>query len=145
MRSFALAVAVFTVALAPLLVRSAPQAGTTTSVWDGVYTEAQAKRGGEAYTASCSSCHGESLEGEGQAPSLSGPEFTGNWNKQVVDDLFEIIKSTMPGDKPGALSRAKNADILAYIFQVNGFPAGKNELPADAESLKKIRIESAKK
>jgi mono/diheme cytochrome c family protein len=146
MRFFAFAaVAALALWVSPLLVRSAPQAGTTVSVWDGVYTEAQAKRGGEAYTASCASCHGESLEGEGQAPSLSGPEFTGNWNKQNVDDLFEIVKSTMPGDKPGSLSRAKNADIIAYIFQVNGFPAGKNDLPADAESLKKIRIESTKK
>jgi hypothetical protein len=33
---------------------------------------------------------------------------------------------------------------MAYIFQTNGFPAGKNELPSDAESLKRIRIEGKK-
>jgi mono/diheme cytochrome c family protein len=121
-----------------------PQASTTISVWDGVYTADQAKRGAEQYAKSCASCHGDQLEGEGQAPPLAGSEFTGNWNKQVLDDLFEIVKSSMPADKPGSLSRAQQADVMAYIFQVNGFPAGKTELPSDAESLKKIRIEAKK-
>jgi len=108
------------------------------------YTADQAKRGADAYANSCASCHGDNLEGEGQAPALSGSEFMGNWNKQLVDDLFEIVKSTMPADKPGTLSRARNADIMAYIFQVNGFPAGSAELPSDADSLKRIRIEDKK-
>ena len=50
----------------------------------------------------------------------------------------------MPADKPGSLSRAANADIMSYIFQANGFPAGKTELPSDAVSLKRIRIEAKK-
>jgi hypothetical protein len=50
----------------------------------------------------------------------------------------------MPADKPGSLTRLQNADILAYIFQANQFPAGKTELPSDAETLKKIRIEAKK-
>ncbi|HEX3878987.1 MAG TPA: cytochrome c [Bryobacteraceae bacterium] len=129
---------------AAALAFSPSQAPSTVSVWDGVFTADQAKRGADLYAKSCASCHGDQLEGEGQAPSLTGAEFTGNWNKQVVDDLFEIVKSTMPGDKPGTLSRATNADIMAYIFQTNGFPAGKNELPSDAESLKRIRIEGKK-
>jgi mono/diheme cytochrome c family protein len=117
---------------------------TTTSVWDGVYTADQAKRGADAYTKNCASCHGDQLEGAGQAPGLTGDDFMGAWNKQVADDLFEIIAATMPADKPGSLSRAQNADILSYIFKSNGFPAGKAELPPDAESLKKIRIEAKK-
>jgi S-disulfanyl-L-cysteine oxidoreductase SoxD len=145
MKSFALAaLTAAALAFSPLLVRSAPQAQTTISVWDGVYTSDQAKRGADLYEKSCASCHGDQLEGEGQAPSLNGSDFTGNWNKQIVDDLFEIIKTAMPADKPGSLSRPQNADILAYIFQVNQFPAGKTELPSDAESLKKIRIEAKK-
>lgn len=128
--------------ISPIAVLAARQAGTTISVWDGVYTADQAKRGADAYAKICASCHGDGLEGEGQTPPLKGAEFTGNWNKQVVDDLFEIVKATMPADKPGSLSRAQNADILSYIFQANGFPAGKTELPPDADSLKKIRIEA---
>ena len=123
---------------------AAQQPPAKISVWDGVYTADQAKRGADAYGNSCASCHGDNLEGEGQAPALSGSEFMGNWNKQMVDDLFEIVKSTMPADKPGTLSRARNADIMAYIFQVNGFPAGNTDLPSDADSLKRIRIEDKK-
>ncbi len=132
----------------PVLVHSTPwfvpQGQTTISVWDGVYTADQAKRGADLFAKSCASCHGDQLEGEGQAPPLTGSEFLGNWNKQVVDDLFEIVKATMPADMPGSLSRAMNADIMSYIFQVNGFPAGKTELPSDAVSLKRIRIEAKK-
>jgi hypothetical protein len=51
----------------------------------------------------------------------------------------------MPADKPGSLSRPQNADLLAYIFQVNQYPAGKSDLPSDAEGLKKIRIEAKKR
>lgn len=128
----------------PALVGSAPQARTVTSVWDGVYTAGQARRGANLYAKTCKSCHGAQLEGEGQARPLSGDEFTGNWDKQAVDDLFEIVQATMPADKPGSLTRAQNADILAYVFQANQFPAGKTELPSDAEALKQIRIEAKK-
>jgi S-disulfanyl-L-cysteine oxidoreductase SoxD len=143
MRLFAIA-ALVTVGLAisPVLVRSAPQA--TISVWDGVYTAGQAKRGADVYAKACASCHGDQLEGEGQAPPLTGSGFTGTWNQQAADDLFETMQAEMPADKPGSLSRAQNADLLAYIFQVNQFPAGKSDLPADADGLKKIRIEAKK-
>ena len=145
MKSFALAaLGAAALVFAPSLIRSAPQAGTAISVWDGVYTSDQAKRGEDLYAKFCASCHGDELEGDGQAPPLTGSEFTGNWNKQIVDTLFEIVKTSMPADMPGSLSRPQHADILSYIFQKNGFPAGKTELPPDAESLKKIRIEAKK-
>ena len=48
----------------------------------------------------------------------------------------------MPTDNPGRLSRGQYADILAYLFRLNGFPAGARELPNDDEGLKKIRIET---
>jgi mono/diheme cytochrome c family protein len=145
MRTFALsALGAAALAICPVLVRSAPQPQTTTSVWDGVFTVEQAKRGAAVYANACASCHGDQMEGEGQAPPLSGSDFTSKWNKQVVDDLFEIVKASMPADKPGSLTAAQNADVLAYIFQANQYPAGKTELPSDADGLKKIRIEAKK-
>jgi hypothetical protein len=50
----------------------------------------------------------------------------------------------MPADHPGTLSRPENADILAYILQVNKLPAGTRDLPSDAETLKRIRFEAPK-
>jgi mono/diheme cytochrome c family protein len=40
------------------------------SVWDGVYSAEQAVRGEAAYLKSCTSCHGEKLEGQGTDPSF---------------------------------------------------------------------------
>ena len=143
MKAFALLLGI-PVVIFPFWSSSAPRAANTTSVWDGVYTADQAKRGGEIYAKTCASCHGEKLEGQGQAQPLSGTEFTGTWDKQAVDDLFELILASMPADQPGSLSRAQNADIVSYILQVNKYPAGKTELPADADGLKKIRFEAKK-
>lgn len=114
------------------------------SVWDGVYTPQQADRGKITYGKECASCHGAALDGSGTAPPLAGSDFTGNWNGQTADDLFEKMQTSMPADRPGQLSREQNADILAFLFRSNGFPAGEKELTADAAVLQKIRFEAAK-
>jgi hypothetical protein len=46
----------------------------------------------------------------------------------------------MPADKPGSVSAQDNADIVAFLFSKNGFPAGAAELPPQAEVLKGIKI-----
>src|SRR5271163_4737240 len=115
------------------------------SVWDGVYTDDQAKRGQALYNEKCSSCHGDTLMGGESAPALAGGEFLSNWNGLTLGDLFERIRTTMPQNRPGKLSREVNADITAYILSVNKFPAGKKELAHSAEFLKDIRIDSEKK
>ena len=52
-----------------------PRAGP--DVWDGVYTEEQAKRGEALYSEHCVRCHGASLQGNGEgAGPLTGPVFT---------------------------------------------------------------------
>jgi len=62
---------------------------TAASVWDGVYSSAQATRGEKAYRENCASCHGVNLEGSGQMPPLSGSDFTTNWNGMTLGDLFD--------------------------------------------------------
>jgi mono/diheme cytochrome c family protein len=112
------------------------------STRDGVYTTNQADRGHASYKKSCASCHGESLMGQGAAvPPLTGPDFTDQWAGQTLDDLFERIQTTMPADHPGKVPRADNADILAYILQVNNLPAGKADLSSGAEALKRIQFD----
>jgi hypothetical protein len=56
-----------------------------------------------------------------------------------VGDLFEHISTNMPQDNPGSLSAAEYASIVAYILQLNGRPAGDEELPTDAELLNRMR------
>jgi mono/diheme cytochrome c family protein len=112
---------------------------------DGVYTAAQAQRGEAAYTKNCVSCHGPDLMGLDTAPSLTGPEFTASWTDQSADDLQERIRVSMPADKPGSLSRTDVADIIAFLFAKDGFPAGSTELPAASDELKAIKILAQKK
>lgn len=114
------------------------------SVWDGVYTSDQAKRGESLYARECASCHGDLLTGGEQAPPLAGGEFLSNWTGLTVGDLFERIRKTMPMNKPGKLSREVNADILTYMLAVNKFPAGNTELSHTTEVLNQIRIEATK-
>jgi len=115
-----------------------------TSIWDGVFNDGQAARGQASYRKACASCHGEALDGKGQAPPLTGADFKGNWNGQTLGDLFDKIQTSMPADDPGSLKPPENADILSFLLKANAFPAGKSELASDSEALKKIRFEAAK-
>jgi mono/diheme cytochrome c family protein len=121
-----------------------PASSESRSVWDGVYTEEQAKRGESLYKKQCASCHGATLNGGESAPPLSGGVFVSNWNGLTLGDLFDRIRKTMPQNSPGKLSRQEGSDVLAYMLSVNGFPAGKTELYRQAEMLKEIRFETAK-
>jgi mono/diheme cytochrome c family protein len=119
-------------------------AQTSRSVWDGVYSEDQAKRGGALYSKECSSCHGTELTGGESAPALVGDAFLSNWNGTTVGDLFERIRKSMPQDNPGRLTRQQDADILAFMLSANKFPVGKAELDRETEVLKGIKIEASK-
>jgi S-disulfanyl-L-cysteine oxidoreductase SoxD len=123
-----------------LLAAAALFAQASRSVKDGVYTAAQADKGKAIYADQCASCHGEDLLGSGPFPALVGDDFQKEWRGQTVNDLFERMKSTMPATKPGSLSAQQNADLLAYLFKENGYPAGKTDVPADAPSQKALHF-----
>ena len=108
------------------------------TVWDGVYNNEQAKRGQAAFVEACSNCHGFTLEGADMTPALTGGGFMANWDGLTLGDLFDRIRTSMPADRPGLLSRQENADVIAYILQFNQFPSGKEELPRDIQQLKQI-------
>ena len=127
-----------------LLRAQAPTSSDSRSVWDGVYTEEQAKRGETIYRKECAACHGAVLTGGESAPPLTGGPFLANWNGLTMGDLFDRIRKTMPQTNPGHLTRQQDADILAFMLSVNKFPAGKTELYRQSEMLKEIRFEAEK-
>ena len=112
--------------------------------WDGVYTPEQAKRGETLYHEKCASCHGPDMTGGEMAPGLTGGDFTANWNDLSLGDLFERMRISMPQNNPGSLSRPENADVLAFMLQKGGAPAGKTELPSQTEVLNGIKFVGTK-
>jgi len=115
---------------------SAAQSQAGRSVWDGVYTEAQAVRGQAVFTASCAACH--------SAGEFAGDSFLGAWDAATALDLFSDVQAKMPMDNPGSLQPEQYVDVIAYFFRGNAFPAGKDELTTERDQLKLIRIERKK-
>jgi S-disulfanyl-L-cysteine oxidoreductase SoxD len=118
----------------------APSAQESRTVWSGVYTEAQSKRGEGVYLEMCANCHGVELEGMDMSPPLAGATFGSNWNDLTMGDLSERIRISMPADRPGTMTRAQVADVMAFMLKANKFPDGPTELPQDVLTLKQIRI-----
>lgn len=111
---------------------SGPPPGATSTL-HGVYTASQAEKGAQTYRKNCTNCH---------APAAyTGLVFKRVWTGRSAYDLFELIRTTMPNDKPGKLSRGQYAEILAYLLKLNGLPSGEKQLPSDDDALKQITIE----
>ena len=112
------------------------------SIWEGVFSEAQARRGQVAYRSRCAGCHGPELVAMGYAVNLTGPAFTFGWQRKTIANRFVIIRATMP---PGrlTLSDQEYADIVSYVLEFNGYPAGEQELEPDLDRLASIVIEPA--
>ena len=116
-----------------LLFAASAQAPRT--VWDGVYTDAQAERGRASYQESCVGCHRDDLRGDNTAPSLVGESFMFLWGDMEVGELAARIQKLMPPDRPGSLPAQTYTDIVAYILQKNALPAGGSELLPDPAAL----------
>ncbi len=120
----ALAATAWTIVVLPALAQSTPaESGRT--VQQGVFTMAQAARGESLYAANCARCHeGADVDG----PSLVGDEFIDRWREDTLDNLFNFIRTRMPGDAPGTLQPAAYVDLVAYLLDANEIPSGASEL-----------------
>lgn len=114
------------------------------SVNEGVYSEAQAKRGDAIYKEQCAACHGDNLEGTGPMPPLAGKDFLSNWQGKPLSDVFEKTQTSMPATAPGSLSPEQTADVVAYMLNVSKYPAGAAELAPKVDALKTITIDAPK-
>ena len=104
------------------------------SVLDGVFTAAQASRGERTFSDVCAACH--------DTGEFSGGRFRISWVGRPVGELFETISTLMPEADPGSLSPAEYAAIVAYLLQVNGYPAGDADLPTNVRALGQLEIVS---
>jgi mono/diheme cytochrome c family protein len=103
------------------------------SVYNGVYTAAQATRGEQVVQRECSSCH---TTGDWEQGRLLG-----GWQNQPASALVGYLRSAMPMDSPGRLSYQQYTDVFAFMLKLNNVPAGSTELAANDDALKNVRIE----
>ncbi len=139
-KTMAAAIATFGSAVVFSVAAHGQEAPSPSTVWDKVYTEAQATRGKDAYMTECSACHSEDLGGSGYAPALKGSDFAFAWGDKSVGDFFNRIRRLMPPDNPGSLTADKYRDIITFILQENKYPAGDHELSAEPAALNLIKI-----
>jgi len=120
--------------------------GQVASIWDGVFTEAQAQRGQTAYSGACGMCHGRRLNGAPDdpdmrsTPPLARARFLRVWEGKSLATLFEYSRATMPESNPGSLTDDEFVDVIAYMLSVGGMRAGDAELRPDLSSLARIVI-----
>jgi len=111
-----------------------PTAGRT--VWDGVYSAAQADRGAAAYTSHCASCHRDDLSGYDGV--LRGQRFMEKFREASLHLLYDKTKTTMPRNAAGSLSDDTYVDIVSYVLRMNEFPAGERD--PRAEGVASVRL-----
>ena len=125
--------------------------GAPVTIWDGVYTEAQARRGEEVFKSACSYCHKEDLgggffdDGLGRAPALAGKRafdssLVERWGGMTLADMVGTVAATMPQQRPSSLSVEDYVDVVSYILSKNEAPAGASDLSGDVETLSRIII-----
>ena len=105
------------------------------SLRDGVFSRKQVIEGRKLFFDVCIECH--------QPEAFVGPGFIDAWAGQTVDALFQQIRTTMPENAPGRLSRREYTRLLAFVFEKNGLPAGEVDMPNRPEQLKEILIVGA--
>jgi mono/diheme cytochrome c family protein len=124
-----------------LLIVAAAILGVSVTMWAqekrsvkaGVYTAAQAERGVAVYRSKCASCH---------APNrFTDDFFYVSFAGKPLWEMFDVISDSMPEDNPGSLTKEQYADVIAYLLQLNKFPAGETDLPTDKDALSEILFE----
>ena len=110
----------------------APVAAFEVSGGELFYTTRQASRGNGLFRDNCVSCHASS--------EFAGSSFERRWRNRSVGDIYEFILYSMPDDNPGGLPTQTYADIVAYMLELNDFPAGNSELPTSMDTLLQMKM-----
>ena len=143
--NYAVTIALLSGVLATGIGRTVLTAQSEKTVWSGIFTTEQATRGKDKAATACGACHGAALNGGDLAPTLSGADFIGHWYDAKLSELVTKVTTTMPADAPGSLKADEYADIVAYMLQANGFPAGQEMLVVEpVATLDAVKITKAK-
>jgi nitrate/TMAO reductase-like tetraheme cytochrome c subunit len=102
----------------------------------GWYSVEQATAGRKLFEASCSGCHGAKLQGI-SGPALSGATWQQRFGGAKLLTVWGEIKGPMAEYAGATFTTQQSLDILAYLLQQNGIPAGIQPL-ADTSELSNV-------
>jgi cytochrome c len=125
--------------------------GPPVTIRDGVYSEAQARRGEQVFKTECAYCHKADLsggfmdDGVGKAPALAGKRafdssLVERWGGMTLAEMVGTVAATMPQGRPSTLTAENYVDVVAYLLFKNDAPAGPADLAADLETLSRIIV-----
>lgn len=98
----------------------------------GLYTMEQAARGEEVFIGVCYECH--------EVEDLTNEDFQFEWEGRSVWELYELVRTTMPDENPGTLSREQYLDAIAYVLKINNQPAGPAEFMGDSVTSSAVML-----
>ncbi|WP_051749111.1 c-type cytochrome [Nevskia soli] len=124
---------------AQLLAVAGKKQAANAKVPPALYTPDQAEAGKQSFQSNCAVCHGPTLEGRA-GPALKGPGFANPQAKFSVGDVFQILSLNMPAPAPGTLPHEDYVNIMAFILQQNGYPAGASPLTFEAAGKSKVKL-----
>ena len=110
-----------------------------TTAQGGVYTTEQAVSVATLYSTACASCHGPAGRGTEGGPPLTGSLFLSKWKDLPLANLFDLTKNTMPKNNPRAYDDSIYVSLIAYLLQLNNYPAGALALSPDKNLLSQIK------
>lgn len=106
----------------------------------GLFTPEQAERGRALYEEACGTCHGRTLRGSETGPPVVGAGFVLAWEGRTAAELLDYVSAEMPPESRGGLTDEDYVDVVAYLLQENGYPAGGEELTPASPRLEETRI-----
>ena len=103
---------------------------------DGVYTKAQADGARQQFDKICADCHPFTVAAKKKPKDLPlGDEpFFESWSGRTLSEMVTVIALTMPNDGSATVTDEEAVNLVAYILQQNGYPAGSSPLTKDTAS-----------
>jgi hypothetical protein len=80
----------------------------------------------------CAECH--------ELEDFTHEDFRFEWNGVSLYEFFETIRTTMPDENPGTLTRAQYVDVVTYVLKLNELPEGPTEFSADSVSASEVLL-----
>lgn len=107
-----------------------------TAATGGLYSKAQADAAKARFDKICADCHAFDPAAKKRPTDLplGGEPFLKRWNGRTIDELVTLIVMTMPNDGSAVVNDSEALDLVAYILQQNGFPAGRAPLTRERAS-----------